>query len=89
MRRAPREALQLVRQQRRVGRDDDDDRARLLGHRRQTAGPRRRGDGISCPTGTPAMRSSLRRAVIRLHEHADGVAARLLDSCATPCRCRP
>ena len=53
-RRAPRQALQLVRQQRRVGRDDDDDRAglgELGGHERVGVLA-----GISRPTGTPAMR---------------------------------
>ena len=66
-----RDAVELVRQQRRVGRDDDDDRAVVaLGGGLVPAGPR----AGAAPTGTPAIRSAVARAVVRLHEHADGVA---------------
>ena len=38
---------------------------------------------VRAPTGTPATRSSIARAVVGLHEHADGVAA---DACASSLR---
>ena len=71
-----------MRQQRRIGRDDDDDRTLLFGHRRQTAGTGRRGDGHLLPhrrAGDPQLAAT---AVIGLHEDADGVAARLLRQLA-------
>ena len=87
---AARQPLELVRQQRRVGRDDDDDRAglaRIVGH---AVGRCAGVCGISRPTGTPAIVQLRRAAEVGLHQHADGVAARSRpDHARRRCRCRP
>ena len=79
------EPLALVGQQRRIGRDDDDDRARAgrqadgadvaARARRTGSGPRR--CAISAPTGHAVDPEPVALAVVRLDQDADRVAAEL------------
>jgi hypothetical protein len=86
------DAIELVRQQGRVGGDHDDDRtgvaAGTFGLRRE----RRIGiDAIVAQMLADRHAGDAQRvahAVVRLHEHADGVARLPSPTGATRCRCR-
>ena len=71
---ALREPVALVGQERRVGGDDDDDRAARRAARPSPA-TGIRSAGIASPDRHAVDREPLARAVVRLHEHADRVAA--------------